>query len=177
MLIVIVIIGILAAALYPRLIGARGRANDVARKANLAQVGAALVMYQIDHGRFPDTAWSLSNISGGLIAAGLSSIPEDPDTGRPIFAGIANGATGQFSYTPITKWWMPWNSFVVMAGAETEWWSNRVYTWAAISLATKYEDIRLCKWFNSSCPVWQLDGEWNCCYDKNADQLRYIYLY
>lgn len=53
MLIVIVIIGILAAALIPRLSSARGRANDVARKADLAQVAAALVAYQIDHGRFP----------------------------------------------------------------------------------------------------------------------------
>ena len=53
MLIVIVIIGILAAALIPRLASARGRANDVARKADLAQVGAALVAYQIDNSSLP----------------------------------------------------------------------------------------------------------------------------
>ena len=53
MLIVIVIIGILAAALIPRLSSARGRANDVARKADLAQTAAALVSYQIDNGTFP----------------------------------------------------------------------------------------------------------------------------
>ncbi|MEI6673136.1 MAG: prepilin-type N-terminal cleavage/methylation domain-containing protein [bacterium] len=53
MLIVIVIIGILAAALIPRLSSARGRANDVARKADLAQVATALVSYQIDRGQFP----------------------------------------------------------------------------------------------------------------------------
>ena len=55
MLIVIVIIGILAAALIPRLSSARGRANDVARKADLAQTAAALVSYQIDAGSFPTT--------------------------------------------------------------------------------------------------------------------------
>jgi len=55
MLIVIVIIGILAAALIPRLASARGRANDVARKADLQQTAAALVAYQIDHGKFPVT--------------------------------------------------------------------------------------------------------------------------
>lgn len=54
MLIVIVIIGILAAALIPRLSSARGRANDVARKADLAQTAAALVSYQIDKGGFPN---------------------------------------------------------------------------------------------------------------------------
>ena len=56
MLIVIVIIGILAAALIPRLASARGRANDVARKADLSQVAGALVSYQIDRGTFPATA-------------------------------------------------------------------------------------------------------------------------
>ena len=40
MLIVIVIIGILAAALIPKLSSARGRANDVARKADLSQIAA-----------------------------------------------------------------------------------------------------------------------------------------
>jgi prepilin-type N-terminal cleavage/methylation domain-containing protein len=48
MLIVIVIIGILAAALLPRLSSARGRANDVARKADLQQTAAALISYNID---------------------------------------------------------------------------------------------------------------------------------
>ncbi len=48
MLIVIVIIGVLAAALIPRLTSARGRANDVARKAALQQIATALVSYQID---------------------------------------------------------------------------------------------------------------------------------
>lgn len=54
MLIVIVIIGILAAALIPRLSSARGRANDVARKADLQQTAVGIVAYQIDHGEFPD---------------------------------------------------------------------------------------------------------------------------
>jgi general secretion pathway protein G len=54
MLIVIVIIGVLAAALIPRLTSARGRANDVARKAGLQQVATALVSYNIDEGSFPD---------------------------------------------------------------------------------------------------------------------------
>ncbi|MEI7562523.1 MAG: prepilin-type N-terminal cleavage/methylation domain-containing protein [bacterium] len=54
MLIVIVIIGILAAALLPRLTNARARANDLARKANLRQIATALMMYQSDKGSFPN---------------------------------------------------------------------------------------------------------------------------
>jgi len=53
MLIVIVIIGILAAALIPRLTSARGRANDVARKASIQQAVTAMVGYQIDGNPLP----------------------------------------------------------------------------------------------------------------------------
>jgi type II secretory pathway pseudopilin PulG len=65
MLIVIVIIGILAAALIPRLLNARGRANDTARKADLQQTATVLVAYQIDHSAFPlcSTGCNLSIIS------------------------------------------------------------------------------------------------------------------
>jgi type II secretory pathway pseudopilin PulG len=37
---IILILGILAAALIPKLNSARGRANDVARKADLSQIAA-----------------------------------------------------------------------------------------------------------------------------------------
>lgn len=181
MLIVIVIIGILAAALIPRLSSARGRANDVARKADLAQVAAALVSYQIDRGQFPTNAWPLINISGNLISAGMNSIPLDPNTSR-IFSGIAWGVTGQYSYTPIIKWWLPNNWFVLMAGAETEWWANRVVFGSAwiISSTSSYEtdiNAKLCKSFDSKCTPAQADANGKCCYDKTADQLRYIYVY
>jgi general secretion pathway protein G len=66
MLIVIVIIGVLAAALIPRLTSARGRANDVARKASLQQISTALVSFQIDNGKFPTTGGKLSVISDSL---------------------------------------------------------------------------------------------------------------
>ena len=59
----IVIIGILAAALIPRLSSARGRANDVARKAALQQVAAVIVAYQMDHGSYPTADGELTNIS------------------------------------------------------------------------------------------------------------------
>jgi general secretion pathway protein G len=47
-LIVIIIIGILAAALIPRLQSAKGRANDTARKADMQQIATSLVAYQND---------------------------------------------------------------------------------------------------------------------------------
>lgn len=49
MLIVIVIIGILAAALIPRLVSVQGRARDTKRKADLQQIGTALAIYKLDN--------------------------------------------------------------------------------------------------------------------------------
>jgi len=89
MLIVIVIIGILAAALIPRLTSVRGRANDTARKADLQQIASALVAYQIDHGSFPTTRGSVNCISGVLATAGMSGLPTDPNKTRTI-AGFTN---------------------------------------------------------------------------------------
>jgi len=189
MLIVIVIIGILAAALIPRLASARGRADDVARKADLAQVAAALVSSQIDKGTFPSCSnssqpCSLNNISWDLISAGMSSVPTDPQSSKT-FLGLGNITIpdqGQFVYAPIKKWWISNNGFVIMAGAETEGGANRVEPRLTINpndAASSYEIISadLCKWFNSTCTPWGVDGNWNCCYNKSSDQLRYIYLY
>ena len=53
MLIVIVIIGILIAALLPRMQSAQGRARDVSRKTALSQIQSAIVTYQTDHGDWP----------------------------------------------------------------------------------------------------------------------------
>jgi type II secretory pathway pseudopilin PulG len=61
MLIVIVIIGVLASALIPRLGSARGKANDVARKADLQQIATAIISYQIDKNMFPSTAKNLTD--------------------------------------------------------------------------------------------------------------------
>jgi general secretion pathway protein G len=50
MLIVIVIIGILAAALIPRLTGVQSRARDVARVGDAQQIASALATWQLDNG-------------------------------------------------------------------------------------------------------------------------------
>jgi len=52
MLIVVVIIGILAAALIPRLQSVQARARDTKRKADLHQIWTALAIYKEDNGNF-----------------------------------------------------------------------------------------------------------------------------
>ena len=64
MLIVIVIIGILAAALIPRLNNMQARARDAARKADLNQIGTAITAYFTDFGEYPGTgAHNISDFS------------------------------------------------------------------------------------------------------------------
>jgi len=53
MLIVIVIIGILAAALVPRLVSIQGRARDTKRKVDFKQMEDALEIYYMDNNMYP----------------------------------------------------------------------------------------------------------------------------
>ena len=181
MLIVIVIIGILAAALIPRLSSARGRANDTARKADLQQTATALVAYQIDRWSFPgcpSNGWCpLSAVQTWLVEAWMSSIPTDPTANRH-FLGIWNNeiTAGQFGYTPIKKWGIDGNGFVLMAATETEWWSNWVVGLPNIDETINYSDIHLCTSFSQHAGN-PTNTNGNCTYDPTQDQLRYIYVY
>ena len=181
MLIVIVIIGILMAALIPRLTSAKGRANDTARKADLQQLATALVAYQIDHGSFPDVRGSIDCISGLLITAGMSSIPTDPTSTRTVngFTSPTSNCTTpwNFYYFPISKNWIPNQWFVLVAGTETEWWSNfsTKNNSTTNMTSTTYETIssEICtKWFMTT----NVNGS-NCQYTAADDNLRYIYVY
>ena len=76
MLIVIVIIGILAAALIPRLTGIQGRARDVARKWDAQQISAWLATWQLDRWTYPILAASAENfnVSAGSNTTGLTML-------------------------------------------------------------------------------------------------------
>jgi hypothetical protein len=64
--------------LIPKLNSARGRANDVARKADLSQIAAWLISSQIDKWKLPSACWALSLVSGDLTTAWLDDLPVDP---------------------------------------------------------------------------------------------------
>lgn len=165
MLIVIVIIGILAAAIFPKLWSARGRANDVARKADLSQAATALVAYQIDHGSFPSswcsTGCPLNVIASDLISAGMNSIPSDPNTTREI--SEFSGTDGQYYFLPISKWGISKNGFILVAATETIWGSNWNKAWLWTTYNT-YEAIQAAMCNQDCTTTW-------------GDNLRYIYIY
>jgi len=121
MLIVIVIIGILAAALIPRLTGAQWQARDTARLADLNQIGSALAIYSADNGGYPSSAIvgeSVSSALSWLVNDGyIKSLPKDPQNGNlTTFCQNPNnyggGTGGQYLYMRIN------NAFALSANTE-----------------------------------------------------------
>ena len=153
MLIVVVIIGILASAILPKLQGAQGSARDTARKSDLSQLGTALVAYVNNRGEFPkgskpaaSTPWakpasennsnSTDNAGTKMVPASyiekdlkdvvdLSSLPIDPNRGNA-FSGVGGEtiAEGQYGYKIMKKSSIDGGGFILMARTETEGGSN-----------------------------------------------------
>ncbi len=78
MLIVVVIIGILAAALIPRLQGVQGRARDVQRKTGLSQIGQGMGVLRQDAGTYASGISAPIPNSAALVPSYLASLPTDP---------------------------------------------------------------------------------------------------
>jgi type II secretory pathway pseudopilin PulG len=161
MLIVIVIIGILIAALMPRMQAAQWRARDVSRKTALSQVQSAIVTSQWDKWYWP---WQCENVDGAdqsscaenwtgissietpLKTAWMNSVPVDPLKTTDIvwLWDFAGNEKGDYSYMVTTRNWTPNWWFVLMAKTEVEWWSNWIVcTDANGAISTK----TLAKWF------------------------------
>ena len=74
-LIVIIIVGILIAALLPRLQGSQARARDVARQWHINQIAQAVALYSADNnGELATGCADSSWVASGF----LSSVPTDP---------------------------------------------------------------------------------------------------
>lgn len=95
LLVVIAIIGILASIVLASLNGARAKAKDIKRVANLNSVRQALELYFTDHNSYPIPAttptghhstcstWvgdAPNDVMPGLVPQYLPELPEDPDT-------------------------------------------------------------------------------------------------
>ena len=133
MLIVIVIIGILAAALIPRLTGIQARARDTARTADMRNTATALEVYHLDNGSYPGANYafihkksspllsslffpttfaqtpggsSLDKIDASL-ASYMTALPKDPN-GMWVQANIGGDCLVQWSsyayYTDPVGW-------------------------------------------------------------------------
>lgn len=180
MLIVIVIIGVLASALIPRLGSARGKANDVARKADLQQIATAIISRQIDTNKFPKTTEKIVSswgIAVDLIKWGMASIPVGDDAA---YTWLDWSSASGYIYYPMYKNGGVANGFILMSRAETEWWSNFIRCAGAGDVDIDWDwndeidDIVICNEIN-------LDTNGSCdataCEANDKWQLRYIYKY
>ena len=203
MLIVIVIIGILIAALMPRMQAAQWRARDVSRKTALSQIQSAIVVSQWDLWKWPwtqdcgsegDTAVCATNgidvikIEEELKQAGMNGVPTDPLDGNKVTWVGDEWSEWQFRYMVTTRNWAEKWWFVLMAKTEVAGWSNWVMcstdqvtkdntsNWGFTSEVDIAQDVTLCETVTKS------DSE-DCatntseCFYKTEDQLRYIALY
>ena len=72
-MLVVVIIGILAAIVVPNFVGQSNVARVNAAKGEMASIATALGLFEINKGRFPDSLNELVGIKGGL-----KNMPLDP---------------------------------------------------------------------------------------------------
>ena len=108
MLIVVVIIGILAAALLPRLMSAQASARDSARMSAIQQIATATAAYLQETGNYPtsgtDTKGSTDDLLSGLVANGnVASLPQEAK--KNIANEAIDGAPllGKYGYAILKK--------------------------------------------------------------------------
>ncbi len=189
MLIVVVIIGILAAALIPRLQSVQGRARDTKRKADLSQIGSALSVYKSDVGSF--TALSGTTTSGlttTLVTNGsyITAIPTDSDAST----WNANSTTpingGYYAFATLARNGSTGNAFILGARTETDGTSsNWVYASAtsasggaiiANTNATVYESAICQRVAASAGGTDAIVAGGVCTANRSNNTLRYIYV-
>jgi prepilin-type N-terminal cleavage/methylation domain-containing protein len=130
MLIVIVIIGILIAALLPRLQGAQGRARDVSRRNSINQLGTAIAAYMNDHGALPAAgATGVDVFASKLLDDGIiTTIPTDPQLTNTVKVGASESKTGNFLFIPLKRNGIDNRAFALVAAVETVGGANWVST-------------------------------------------------
>lgn len=199
MLIVVVIIGILSAALLPRLQGAQSAARDSARRSDLSQLWSAILSYYNNRGEYPwldkdsaeYTTWGTGMIPANLIkeklmeVVELSSLPTDPNRSNYIsFDEAPEGSvfkdqdeigSGQYGYIRMMKNTIRDGWYLLMARTETEWWSNFLST---IKVDKDLKNFGICTAFEydeDATPSESASG--GVCTYKTKWELRYVYVF
>ena len=183
MLIVVVIIGILAAAILPRLTGAQAATRDAAREKGLTDLVSGIEMYLAAKGEYPLTGGDAQVLYTWLVARWyMKNIPTDPSKSTPAVAigenatQITAGAKWQYSYAPITSdgWAAKW-AYILAAQVETLDKANATSeTLKAIKGDTKPKDIYLCDTIDMGNSTSKASANDKKCTVANVSDLRYI---
>ncbi len=188
MLIVVVIIGILAAALIPRLQSVQGRARDTKRKADISQLGSALAIYKSDVGTYSALSWGGSQgLVDKLVNNGsyLTAMPTDSSqdswaAGTATFSWVTN-----YAFNPLSRNGTANAAFILMARTETDGTSsNWVYSSSTASSgainytwdANRFETT-ICSRTTATSSDTNLVAAGNPCNALNTNSdLRYAYI-
>ena len=178
MLIVVVIIGILAAAILPRLQGVQAAARDTARETALRDVAMALEMYAGATGKYPELSGkNVSLLSGTLVSEReyLKEMPLDPKKNSKFkFAG-ADLNDGEFGYLLITKNSQPNQAFVLASVAETYDKANATQEMVEGLAADKdFNKIKPCKTVKKATGAQTNNWTTEACQVSDPSQLRYV---
>ena len=180
MLIVVVIIGILAAAILPRLTGAQAATRDVARQKGLTDISTALEMVAAADGSYPTPGASAASLKDPLVEkrAYLKDIPSDPQKTSPkVKIGDRAWEEGQYSYQLITKGGAQNAAYILASVAETYDKANATSAMVdAYASNTEFNDIKLCSKVTkggnmSSTPDANAN---NACTVTKPEELRYV---
>jgi type II secretion system protein G len=104
LLVVISIIGVLAAVALPNLLGVRERARDTKAKGDMTQLRNALRLFYNDFQYYPE-----SSGTNGILACGPASTPESGECGDTFATSGADGTTymrslpENFNYTQLSS--------------------------------------------------------------------------
>lgn len=178
MLIVVVIIGILAAAILPRLQGVQAAARDTARETALRDVAMALEMYAGATGKYPELSGkNVSLLSGTLVSEReyLKEMPLDPKKNSKFnFAG-ADLNNGEFGYLLIKKNSQANQAFVLASVAETYDKANATEKMVSALAATKdFNEIKPCKTVKKATGNQTDNWTTEACQVSDPSQLRYV---
>jgi len=133
MLIVIIIIGILMAALLPKLTWAQARARDVARETALSQIATALKMYFNDKWKYPSSPRCTNDLSSvDWFDQYMVEIPKDPQTKRITYWTTDAGCQWNFWYAAIKNKGADNAAFALVANSESFWKNMNfvLYSWS-----------------------------------------------
>ena len=118
MLIVVIIIGILIAALLPKITWAQAKSRDTARKAAITQIAPALQMYYDDNGEYP-TGNCTEDLSWDSMKQYMREVPTDPQKNRIVYGTKNGGCTKYFGYTPVKNSGWDKGGYVLVANMES----------------------------------------------------------
>jgi len=125
LLIVIVVIGILAAITIVAYNGIQSRARDSVRALDIKQVQKAVELYYVDNGIYPslgtdNVGYNLSSLAGALVPKYLAKLPTDP-LGVNGYQYV-RGGVAQTSYGILISFESKSFCHVGNNDASTNWW-------------------------------------------------------